>query len=614
LQTIVGIGGTDSCERCGYGPAISDVNWPFDCIKCPAGDVLVVVYGDCSGMCVDPSLVPLLEALGVATIENSACTLPRACFADDDYANLPATGTNDFFLYYYDGVDDDDDCSVWERFYCDPTTQFITEDYCDDELCQSCGAQGAISFETSRILCGPNDPAPFNANCQGPRLTIYDCASGALVYDGTGGICASSDCSDSYSYSYSFADDDDDDGVVASGDYVSLYCDPAGVVLYGMDCDSTCSTCGIEFEAASVPGLEVIDQCSNVRDFKLGCDATTNELVITNCITGVTRPYPYCIYVPAESYSYSYSYDDDDGGYYEYYYGVSNAPTVTNAPTGNYYYNYNYYYGVSSAPTVTNAPTGDYYYYYGISPAPVGGTAGAPSLSPTVGGTPAGTPAGTVGQTPSPTVGGTPSATVGGTPAGTPAGTSPIQYASSFVVEGVSATVAQTEEAVFVAAIADLASVSPQRVAVTLGAARRRRLLVDSTMAEYTIDAPPADEQRLTTTMDQLAPADIVAALQRAASNDVFVAVSVTAINGVPVSTPRTTSGSPSSKKSSDDDDGAAVAIAIVVVILIAALGAAAAYCYAKRKPRRQPGEPFEVTGYECVEISRKPEPSHGFI
>ena len=98
-------------------------------------------------------------------------------------------------------------------------------------------------------------------------------------------------------------------------------------------------------------------------------------------------------------------------------------------------------------------------------------------------------------------------------------------------VEGMTLEDARANEAVFVAAVADLADVQEEYVEVAISAARRRRL-TDTVTVDYTIAMPTTDmADDLAAAMSSLTTSDVDAALAASASDagasSTFAAVAV---------------------------------------------------------------------------------------
>jgi predicted outer membrane repeat protein len=105
LQSIV----PGACATCGYGEGAPTglYNLADACITCAdAGYEIVVLWNDCTGICVDAAGKALLEDGGLAGLDDSACAPYRACYDDEtflDTLSLGGTNTNyDFFSYSYD--------------------------------------------------------------------------------------------------------------------------------------------------------------------------------------------------------------------------------------------------------------------------------------------------------------------------------------------------------------------------------------------------------------------------------------------------------------------------------------------------------------------------------
>ena len=95
-----------ACATCGYSDSAPSggSNDYRDCITCAdAGDELMVLWGDCTGVCVDAAGKATLEGVGFADLDDSACEATRACYDDDGFVDsLALSGTNANF------IDDDD--------------------------------------------------------------------------------------------------------------------------------------------------------------------------------------------------------------------------------------------------------------------------------------------------------------------------------------------------------------------------------------------------------------------------------------------------------------------------------------------------------------------------
>ena len=105
-----------ACATCGYSDsAPSGGNKDFrDCITCAdAAYELMVLFDDCTGVCVDAAGKATLEGMGFADLDDSACEATRACYDDDGFVDsLALGGTNakyaDDGSYSYSYDDDDD--------------------------------------------------------------------------------------------------------------------------------------------------------------------------------------------------------------------------------------------------------------------------------------------------------------------------------------------------------------------------------------------------------------------------------------------------------------------------------------------------------------------------
>ena len=106
-----------ACATCGYSDsAPSGGNKDFrDCITCAdAAYEIIVLFDDCTGVCVDTAGKATLEGMGFADLDDSACEATRACYDDDNFVDsLWLGGANTNFI---DGGGDEgdaclDDCS-----------------------------------------------------------------------------------------------------------------------------------------------------------------------------------------------------------------------------------------------------------------------------------------------------------------------------------------------------------------------------------------------------------------------------------------------------------------------------------------------------------------------
>ena len=102
-----------ACATCGYSDsAPSGGSNDFrDWITCAdAAYELMVLFGDCTGVCVDAAGKATLEGMGFADLDDSACVPYRACYDDEtflDTFSLGGTNTNYlYFSYSYDVSED----------------------------------------------------------------------------------------------------------------------------------------------------------------------------------------------------------------------------------------------------------------------------------------------------------------------------------------------------------------------------------------------------------------------------------------------------------------------------------------------------------------------------
>ena len=152
-----------ACATCGYSDsAPSGGNNDFrDCITCAdAAYELMVLFRDCTGVCVDAAGKATLEASGFADLDDSACEATRACYDDDGFVDsLALGGTNANF------IDDDDGYSYSYSYSYDP---FMP---CPDEesaylTCVNAAAQNGVDASAG-LGWGCCDGGSFPTTCAG---------------------------------------------------------------------------------------------------------------------------------------------------------------------------------------------------------------------------------------------------------------------------------------------------------------------------------------------------------------------------------------------------------------------------------------------------------------
>jgi len=682
IMAAIGVG-LESCARCGYAPEVAPAT-AFDCIKCGEGSTLVVVYGDCSGVCVADEDLTRVTALGFGTLKDSSCAFPRQCFLEDDalFQNA-ALGTNDLFLPV-DEPGSSDDCAPFSNVYCNSNLLEMSD--CVDAECDFCDDYEVWSLDSAELPCVEGRGVGFKCDATG-ELVVTDCAAGVNTVTSTGygleGFCFQNDDCDDYAapevipttqYSYSYGskgggDDSPDypedyepqqyrglDAYEAVAPYAEECLDVTGKehyvcengeVMWLQGCDETCGACKFNSTVADVPVVQDLLTCDgSATNYKFACDSD-DVLWATACDDASSRfaeteqPGFFCTCGFAELLlDYSYSYGDliypqdlDDCTDLEQYVcadgqvvrgshcsacdvgtcndtsAVRGTPVVSSILSceSSNIYGVAYACDDSGGLVATVCDTGRMFTQKDNSRLGCNCLDAPPDSRESAS-------SGEHSAVPTPR------------PVPQPAeGPAPVTYESTFAVRGVAKPV-QEHHAVFVSAVAALADVPVEDVAVVLTTpdSRRRRLLAsqDVTTVSYTItsatnDAAQAVDQNVAA-LD--APA-IVTALQDAAAalHDAaaFADVVVVSIRGklvsptpaptaAPVAAPSSNGKSSSSKKDDAGKDDANNAATATVGVLLGGIVLAFAGNWLYKKWERRNHPSLDAHQYEFVELSRK--------
>ena len=161
-----------ACATCGYGedaPSGGQDDWS-DCITCAnAGEEIIVLFDDCTGICVDVAGKAFWEGLGYADLDDSACEATRACYDDDGFVDtLSLGGTNTNFI--------DDDGSYSYLFHDHEHGLYACFDDCPEDDENDCAGFTADVASSCVADCDASLANEFAFYCA-TRLNEDTCAS-----------------------------------------------------------------------------------------------------------------------------------------------------------------------------------------------------------------------------------------------------------------------------------------------------------------------------------------------------------------------------------------------------------------------------------------------------
>lgn len=174
-----------ACAACGFFDFASGETAGFmDCVTCADdGYEILVLFDDCTGMCVDASSMEYYARFGFAGLDDSACTLYTACY-DEGSAALSASlgGTNAMYAsdggsysysYSYGGGGDD---AVWGCASDGSGTVTISMDCdCDCNCGQTFNAEDFVELAAYVDGACASD---VGFSCDGTVLTTTFCENG----------------------------------------------------------------------------------------------------------------------------------------------------------------------------------------------------------------------------------------------------------------------------------------------------------------------------------------------------------------------------------------------------------------------------------------------------